>query len=240
MTTQMPPSQAGAAGPGPLLPRSFFDRAAWDVAPDLLGQVLEHETAEGVVAVMLTEVEAYAGMLDPASHAYRGPTRRNGVMFGRPGHAYVYFTYGMHFCVNLVCQAEGTAAAVLLRAGRVISGAEVARARRAPQGAARAAADRDLARGPARLCQALAVDAALNGADVCDPQTPLRVRRGERVPARDIRSGPRTGVRGAAEVPWRFWADGDASVSPYRPYAARARTPGRGSAVRHPPGTASA
>lgn len=240
MSMQAPQAQADGAAPGPVLPRSFFDRAAWDVAPDLLGQVLEHETAEGAVAVVLTEVEAYAGMLDPASHAYRGPTRRNEVMFGRPGHAYVYFTYGMHFCVNLVCQAEGTAAAVLLRAGRVISGADVARARRAArQGAARAAADRDLARGPARLCQALAIDAALNGADVCDPASPLRVRRGKPVPPRGVRRGPRTGVRGAAEVPWRFWADGEPTVSPYRPYTVRIRTAGRAAAARRTPGTPS-
>ncbi len=112
--------------------RDFFARHAVEVAPDLLGCVLEHQTAAGLVAVELTEVEAYAGRSDPASHAYRGKTQRNAVMFGPPGHAYVYFTYGMHFCVNLVCLGEeGSASAVLLRAGAIIAGEDLARARRA-------------------------------------------------------------------------------------------------------------
>jgi DNA-3-methyladenine glycosylase len=169
----------------PLLPRAFFARPALEVAPALLGCVIEHGTPDGLVAVMLTEVEAYEGSADPASHAYRGRTARNAVMFGPPGHAYVYFTYGMHFCVNMVCLREGTASAVLLRAGRVVEGAALATRRRSA-GARRAAADpqvpprglaeRDLARGPARLCQALAIGRALDGADVCDPGSPLRVR----------------------------------------------------------------
>src|SRR5499427_4883922 len=142
-----------------LLPRDFFARPSVEVAPDLLGCVLEHQTEAGLVAVRLTEVEAYAGRSDPASHAYRGKTQRNAVMFGPPGHAYVYFTYGMHFCVNMVCLGEeGSASAVLLRAGAVITGEDLARARRTrgpiPEGRARIAS-RDLARGPARLCQAL-------------------------------------------------------------------------------------
>jgi len=148
-----------------LLPRETFAGSAVEVAPLLLGCVIEHETPEGLVAVALTEVEAYHGQADPASHAYRGQTQRNAVMFGPPGHAYVYFTYGMHFCVNLVCLPPGTASAVLLRAGRVVEGADLAAARRAspgPQG-------RDLARGPARLCQALGIAREQNGADVCDP-----------------------------------------------------------------------
>src|SRR5499427_1633698 len=113
-----------------LLPRDFFARHSAEVAPDLLGCVLEHETEAGLVAVELTEVEAYAGQSDPASHAYRGKTARNAVMFGPPGHAYVYFTYGMHFCVNLVCLGEDTASAVLLRAGEIVEGRELAVARR--------------------------------------------------------------------------------------------------------------
>ncbi|GLY90523.1 DNA-3-methyladenine glycosylase [Actinoallomurus iriomotensis] len=199
-----------------VLPRSFFDRLAEEVAPDLLGCVLTRTTAEGVVSVRLTEVEAYAGPRDPASHAYRGPTKRNAVMFGPPGHAYVYFTYGMHFCVNLVCLGEGTAAAVLLRAGEIVEGRELAAARR-PRSAAR-----DLARGPARLCEALAIDRELSGTDVCDPGSPLRVSSGS--PASSFRTGPRTGVSSAKDVPWRFWIDGDPSVSPYRLHTPRRRT----------------
>ena len=228
-----------------LLSRETFACGAVEVAPALLGCVIEHETAEGLVAVALTEVEAYEGQADPASHAYRGETQRTAVMFGPPGHAYVYFTYGMHFCVNLVCLPEGTASAVLLRAGRVVAGADLAAARRTapgPQG-------RDLARGPARLCQALGITREQNGADVCDPGSPLRVRwpgpaeaglpgaRANEARTGDgavtagpgpaelagaaISSGPRVGVSAAGERPWRFWITGDPTVSVYRPYAPR-------------------
>ena len=204
--------------------RDFFARHAVEVAPDLLGCVLEHQTADGLVAVELTEVEAYAGRSDPASHAYRGKTRRNAVMFGPPGHAYVYFTYGMHFCVNMVCLGEdGSASAVLLRAGAVIAGEDLARARRI-RGAA-SVASRDLARGPARLCQALDIDRSLDGADVCVAVSPLRVRTGASTPARSgkISTGPRVGVSSAAEIPWRFWVDGDPTVSVYRAHVPRRR-----------------
>jgi DNA-3-methyladenine glycosylase len=202
-----------------VLPREFFAGPALEVAPRLLGCVLEHETAEGLVAVMLTEVEAYEGLADPASHAYHGRTRRNAVMFGAPGHAYVYFTYGMHFCVNLVCRPEGTASAVLLRAGRVIDGIPLATARRSFVGRA----ERDLARGPARLCQALGIDRSLDGADVCVPGLPLRVRWAAQEPTAPISQGPRVGVNSAAERPWRFWLGGDPTVSAYRPHTRRAR-----------------
>src|SRR5438067_5223322 len=171
------PGGAAAGRAGAVLPRDFFGCPSQQVAPALLGCVLESELPGGRVAVVLAEVEAYAGQVDPASHAYRGPTRRNAVMFGEPGHAYVYFTYGMHFCVNLVCLPEGTASAVLLRAGAVVAGADLARRRRAATRSARTGpADRDLARGPARLCQALGIDRALDGADACDPGSVLRVR----------------------------------------------------------------
>jgi DNA-3-methyladenine glycosylase len=211
-----------------LIPRDFFARPSVEVAPDLLGCVLEHETADGLVAVELTEVEAYAGRSDPASHAYRGKTKRNAVMFGPPGHAYVYFTYGMHFCVNMVCLGEqGSASAVLLRAGAIIAGEDLARARRTrgrvPEGRARIA-PRDLARGPARLCQALGIDRALDGADVCVAGAPLRMlSRAGNPPGtpRRIATGPRVGVSSAAEIPWRFWYDGDPTVSVYRPHVPR-------------------
>jgi DNA-3-methyladenine glycosylase len=209
-------------GPGAVLTRPFFAGPALEVAERLLGCVIEHQTADGIVGVMLTEVEAYEGESDPASHAYRGRSQRNAVMFGPPGHAYVYFTYGMHFCVNLVCKPAGTASAVLLRAGRVIEGAELAASRRAVAGPG----GRDLARGPARLCQALAIERSQNGSDVSDPASPLRVRAGTAAGAgkgRAVSTGPRVGVNGAAERPWRFWLAGDPTVSAYRPHVPRRR-----------------
>ncbi|NAZ81048.1 DNA-3-methyladenine glycosylase, partial [Kineococcus sp. R8] len=149
-------------GAGDALPRSFFARPVLDVARDLLGRVVVHRTPEGVVAVRLSEVEAYAGEDDPGSHAFRGRTPRTEVMFGEAGHAYVYFSYGMHWCTNLVCGEEGSASAVLLRAGEVVDGLALARSRRVA-----ARRDVDLARGPARLAQALGLARAQDGADVC-------------------------------------------------------------------------
>jgi DNA-3-methyladenine glycosylase len=218
-----------------LLPREFFAGPSLQVASRLLGCVLEHQTADGLVAVELTEVEAYEGSADPASHSYRGRTARNGVMFGPPGHAYVYFTYGMHFCVNLVCLPAGTSSAVLLRAGRVTEGAGLAAARRLAGRAGAAVTDRDLARGPARLCQALGIDRAQDGADACDPDSPLRIRPGPAGPPGPppashsagtlprVSRGPRVGVSTAADRPWRFWLTGDPTVSAYRPWVPRTR-----------------
>jgi DNA-3-methyladenine glycosylase len=206
-----------------LISRDFFARHSVQVAPELLGCVLEHQTADGLVAVELTEVEAYEGEADPASHAYHGKTRRNAVMYGPPGHAYVYFTYGMHFCVNLVCLPAGRASAVLLRAGMVTEGEDLARARRTKSAEI---ASRDLARGPARLCQALGIDRSLDGADACVAESPLRVRwPGARRTDRSAKiiSGPRVGIARAAEVPWRFWIEGDATVSAYRANVPRKR-----------------
>jgi len=221
-----------------LIPRDFFARPSVPLAPELLGLVLERETDAGLVAVELTEVEAYAGASDPASHAYRGKTARNAVMFGPPGHAYVYFTYGMHFCVNLVCLGNGSASAVLLRAGRIIAGEELARTRRTgvPGGVRGDGSPlgktvipfRDLARGPARLCQALDIDRSLDGADVCVAESPLRMRWPDasttaRSAEKRVLSGPRVGVSQAAELPWRFWIEGDPTVSVYRPATPRRR-----------------
>jgi DNA-3-methyladenine glycosylase len=213
-----------ADGARAVLPREFFAGSAVEVAPRLLGCVLVHETAHGLVAAALTEVEAYSGTADPASHAFRGRTARNAVMFGPPGHAYVYFTYGMHFCANLVCEPDGEASAVLLRAARVIEGASLAAARRYRERGAAAAvpAERDLARGPARLCQALGIDRALNGADVCDPASPLRVAVPQvPVAAAQVGRGPRVGVSSAADLAWRFWISGEPTVSSYRAYVPR-------------------
>lgn len=203
--------------PGELLRRTFFARPSFDVAPQLLGCVIEHETDEGLVAVRLTEVEAYHGSLDPGSHAFRGKTARNAVMFEEPGFVYVYFTYGMHYCMNLVCAPVGTASAVLLRAGEVVAGAELAIARRGGGPA------RELARGPARLTVALGIARDENGRDACDPSSTLRVRAGRRSRSGTVRSGPRVGLSAGAETPWRFWLDGEPTVSSYRAHVPRRR-----------------
>ena len=178
----------------------------------LLGCTIEADTPEGTMAVRLVEVEAYRGADDPASHSFRGPTPRNSVMFGPPGHLYVYFVYGMHFCANVSCLDDGDAGAVLLRAGEVTSDLAAAHARRPT---ARRSAD--LARGPARLASLLGLDRDRNGVDVTDPASPVRVLAGPPVDPALVRSGPRVGVAAAHETPWRFWIDGSAAVSPYRP-----------------------
>ncbi|NJP68752.1 DNA-3-methyladenine glycosylase [Streptomyces spiramenti] len=213
--------RATPAGVGDRLARSFFDRPVLTVAPDLLGRVLVRDEPRGQVLLRVTEVEAYDGADDPGSHAYRGRTARNGVMFGPPGHAYVYFTYGMWHCLNLVCHPEGRAGGVLLRAGEVLGGAELARPRRSS-----ARNDHELARGPARLATALDVDRSLDGTDVCaTPAGPLSVHAGIPVAASAVLNGPRTGVSGEGGVhPWRFWIDGDRTVSPYRAHRPRNRT----------------
>jgi DNA-3-methyladenine glycosylase len=194
-----------------LFDRDLLSRPAPEVAPDLLGAVLEVDSPQGTVAVALSEVEAYAGPVDPASHAYRGRTARNAVMFGPAGFLYVYFVYGMHWCCNVVCGPDGDASAVLLRAGRVVSGAELARTRRPA-----ARTDVELARGPARLAGALGLTGGDTGADLLDPASTARLRTGDPVPAAAIRRGPRVGIAVAAEVPWRLWVDGDPTVSTYR------------------------
>ncbi|MPY60525.1 DNA-3-methyladenine glycosylase [Streptomyces spongiae] len=203
------------------LTREFFDRPVLEVAPDLLGRVLVHTTPDGPIELRLTEVEAYDGENDPGSHAYRGRTPRNGVMFGPPGHVYVYFTYGMWHCMNLVCGPEDQASAVLLRAGEVIVGAEHTRRRRLS-----ARNDKELAKGPARLATALGVDRALDGADACaGPDNPFALLTGTPVAPDQVRSGPRTGVAGDGGVhPWRYWIANDPTVSPYRAHAPRRRT----------------
>jgi len=183
----------------------------------------------GRVVVRLTEVEAYAGVgADPASHAHRGRTARNAVMFGPPGHLYVYFTYGMHWCANVVCGPEGEAAAVLVRAGEVVEGLEIARKRRAT-----ARSDRELARGPARLTMALAIDGTANGAGLLDPASSGRAGPGggtvtlrpppSPVPGDRISSGPRVGVANGHDTQWRFWLAGEPTVTPYRRHALRNR-----------------
>jgi DNA-3-methyladenine glycosylase len=175
------------------------------VAPTLLGATLTHAG----VTIRITEVEAYAGERDPASHAFRGRTARTAVMFGPPGHLYVYFSYGMHHAANIVCGPNGTASGVLLRAGEVVAGLELARSRRGPR-----TRDRDLARGPGRLAQALALTLADGGADVFG-QGPVQLVL-DAYPVGHWVTGPRVGVSVAADVPWRFWVRDDPYVSSYQ------------------------
>ncbi|HET6503553.1 MAG TPA: DNA-3-methyladenine glycosylase [Amycolatopsis sp.] len=182
-----------------------------DLARLLLGAVIETTGPDGTVAARLVEVEAYRGQEDPASHSYRGRTTRNLLMWGPAGYLYVYFVYGLHFCANVVAAEEGVAGAVLLRAAEVISGGELARARRKA-----ARTDVELARGPARLTSALGIGPGHNGADLVSPSSPVRLFAGEEVPRSKIRSGPRVGVAAAMDTPWRFWIDGAAAVSGYR------------------------
>ncbi|MCM3925265.1 DNA-3-methyladenine glycosylase [Frankia sp. AiPs1] len=199
------------------------------VAPDLLGATVRH----GPVAVRITEVEAYGGLGDPASHAFRGPTPRAAVMFGPPGRAYVYLSYGIHWCLNVVCGPAGEGSAVLLRAGEVVDGGEVAQARW-PMLAAR-----DLARGPGRLGRVLGVAASLTGTPVTGggpllvlPPASAAAELGggpavgggppvgggePGTVSQRIERGPRVGISAGAERPWRFWLAGEPSVSSPRP-----------------------
>ncbi|MEU7553270.1 DNA-3-methyladenine glycosylase [Streptomyces sp. NPDC044571] len=202
------------------LARSFFDRPVLTVAPDLLGRILVRRTEEGPIELRITEVEAYEGEADPGSHAYRGRTARNASMFGPPGHAYVYFIYGMWFSLNLVCGPPDHASGVLLRAGEITVGAELARKRRL-----KARSDRELAKGPARLATALAVDRSLDGADLCTgPESPLSLLAGTATSPDLVSNGPRTGVGGAgAAHPYRYWITNDPTVSQYRAHVPRRR-----------------
>lgn len=198
--------ERGSAGARPrLLPlsRAFFERSTVQVARDLLGQLLVHETPDGRLLGRIVEVEAYRGPRDPASHAYR-MTPRSKIMWGRPGTAYVYFTYGHHYCMNVVTEREGVAGAVLLRALEPIEGME-GMARR------RGTADlRLLASGPGRLTQAMKIGPEHNNMDLTNGA--LYIARGARSSFR-IRTGPRIGIRTAVDRPWRFYMAGHPCVS---------------------------
>ncbi|MFE7980428.1 DNA-3-methyladenine glycosylase [Streptomyces shenzhenensis] len=191
---------------------SFTDLAhpAEEVAPKLLGAVLTHETPEGAVSITITETEAYSGSADPASHAYRGRTPRNAVMFGPAGHLYVYRSHGLHWCANIVTGTDGIATAVLIRAGRVIEGEELARQRRGGK-----VESARLARGPGNFCQALGITAEHNGTDLLTGAS-VALSEGEPVPAALIRVGPRVGVSKAHDWQHRFYLAGDPTVSAYR------------------------
>ncbi|PPL19298.1 DNA-3-methyladenine glycosylase [Microterricola pindariensis] len=199
------------------VPRAFFARDATVLAPLLLGAVVRHSTAEGTVAVRLSEVEAYRGNgEDPGSHAHRGVTPRTRVMFGPPAHLYAYFSYGMHVCANIVCAPDGQAAGLLLRGGAVVEGLELARLRRPT-----AATDRELARGPARLASALGIRLEQSGADLLAPPFSIELPASPAVFATTARTGV-GGEGGGAAFPWRFYLPGDPTVSPYKRHPKRA------------------
>jgi len=187
----------------------FLGGSSVDIAPRLLGALLHGRG----VTVRLTEVEAYRGETDPGSHAFRGPTPRTRIMFERPGTLYVYFSYGMHVCANIVTSPYGEASAILVRAGEVVDGLELARSRRTTS-----KTDADLARGPARLCVALGITLGDNGDDLETGDIRLELPDAAAAPV-TFAQGPRTGVSGAGgtdEYPWRFWIPGDPTVSPYK------------------------
>jgi DNA-3-methyladenine glycosylase len=191
------------------LPRSFYARDALDVAPLLLNKLLVHDDPYGTrLAVRLVEVEAYRGAQDPGSHAYRGMTPRNRTMFGPAGHLYVYFSYGAHWCMNVVCGEDGVASAVLLRAGAPVEGIELMRARRV-----RARRDRDLCSGPGKLTQALGIDRSFDGADLV--RGTFRVVEDGVPPPTPPGVSARVGLsEGRGEThPWRFFVPGDPNVS---------------------------
>ncbi len=202
--------------PGRPLPVSFYRRDTLDVARELLGRLFARREADGTwTAVRIVETEAYVGEDDPACHAAAGLTPRTRIMYGRPGRAYVYFTYGMHHLVNFVTGPAGFPAAVLIRAGRPVAG----RARMADRrGTGRLV---DLASGPSRLCQAMRIDLKLNGT-VLDGRV-LAVRDDGARPEK-VEAGPRVGIRRGTDRRWRFWIAGEPCVSRGRPGPAPART----------------
>ena len=218
--------------PATVPPRPWFERDVHAVARDLLGVFVTRRSPLGDVTLRVTEVEAYDGERDPGSHAFRGPSVRNRAMYGEAGRLYVYRHLGLHHCVNVVCAPEGRASAVLLRAGEVTDGAELARSRRLAKG--RCDTDRQIARGPARLAVALDLDLDEYGADLVDPAGAIVVHlppasaleQGGGRP-REVRAGPRVGVSGAggdaALYPWRYWLADEPTVSDYRAVRARRR-----------------
>ncbi len=203
----MPERSRSRSAESPLLrsvPRSFYRRDPRQVAPELLNKVLVRGTRVG----RIVEVEAYRGAEDPASHAYRGPTARNATMFERPGLLYVYFSYGMHWCANAVCGEEGEGVAVLLRAIAPVRGvAAMRRARGSPR------RDRDIGSGPGKLCQALGITRALDGADLVTGDRGIRLMTDGVLPPPDPGRGVRIGISVAREHPWRWWVRDDPNLS---------------------------
>jgi DNA-3-methyladenine glycosylase len=189
----------------PRLPRRFFARDPVVLARDLLGRVLFYRTPEGLLAGRIVETEAYTGESDAASHAFRGRTARNAVMFGPAGHAYVYFTYGMHYCLNVTADVPGTAGAVLLRAVEPLAGLEIMRARgdRGPEPR--------LLSGPGKIGRAFGLTLEDNGRDFI--RGPLGLAAGSPVPDRKVARSRRIGISRAVDLPYRFTVVGSRSLS---------------------------
>ncbi len=194
------------------LDRDFFRRDSRVVAPELLNKVLSNggRTPGGERAGRIVEVEAYAGTEDPGSHGYRGKTERTVTMFGPPGHLYVYFIYGMHWCANAVCGDDGTCSAVLIRALAPTAGIEAMRAARP---AARRDRDRDLCSGPAKLCQALGITGDDDGSDVIGGEQGLRITDDGTPPPAAPGQSRRIGLSAGVEHPWRWFVPGDPNLS---------------------------
>lgn len=191
---------------GNVVPRSFFHRDARCVAPELLNKVLV--SADGRSG-RIVEVEAYCGSIDPAAHTFRGKTKRNAIMFGPAGFMYVYFTYGMHWCCNVVCGDEGDGSGVLLRALEPLAGLEHMRIARP-----RARRDRDLCSGPGRLTQAMGITGAQNGIDLVLAQSGFTIVSDGTMPPEDPVAGKRIGISRGKELPWRWRIVGNSHVSP--------------------------
>jgi DNA-3-methyladenine glycosylase len=198
------------------VPRRFYDRDPKLVAPQLLGKILIRREGRKLLAGRIVEVEAYLGQSDPASHAFRGPTDRNRVMFGLPGFAYVYFTYGMHYCVNVTCLKEGTAGAVLIRALEPLAGLEEMALNRDLNLALETEhvrVLRALTSGPARLCEALAITRTRDdGKDLASGDSDLWIAS-DRARVGEIAASPRVGITQAADWPLRFYIVGNPFVS---------------------------
>lgn len=205
------------------LPRHFYEPSAKVVAPALLGHWLIRNTANGPCGGPIVETEAYL-VGDPACHGAPGPTARNRVMFGAPGHGYVYLIYGYYFCMNAVCRPPGVAEALLIRAVEAVLGEEFMRRRRPVN------ETRDLTNGPGKLCLAMDIDRGLDGVDLCNAKSPLFIAlnpavekfRKERGP---VMTGTRIGLTKAADLPLRFYLEGSAFVSQRRAARIEIRTP---------------
>lgn len=190
------------------LSRAFFKRNVHEVAPELIGATLLYKGVGG----RIVEVEAY-DQTDPAAHSYNGPTTRNAVMFGPPGYAYIYRSYGIHWCLNFVCEPKGSAGAVLLRALEPTAGLPTMRRRRG------AMADRLLCSGPGRLCEALGITIADYGLALDEPPFELQARSGEV----EVVTGPRIGLTKAVDYPWRYGLKGSPFLS--KPFKTSTKTP---------------